>query len=142
MQTPPSSRLVSCHFICLQDMGPDLVFFLLFISISCVTCWSDNGRRHQYDYCVLGAGPAGLQMGYFLSRARRDYIILERSSGPGSFFHRSAQDSCVNPMEMVVLYLSDLVCVCVCLQFPPTQKVDQYQQDPHRISKQRVQPAS
>ncbi|XP_008328988.1 FAD-dependent oxidoreductase domain-containing protein 2 [Cynoglossus semilaevis] len=69
-------------------MGPDLVFFLLFISISCVTCWSDNGRRHQYDYCVLGAGPAGLQMGYFLSRARRDYIILERSSGPGSFFHR------------------------------------------------------
>lgn len=43
---------------------------------------------HHHDYCVLGAGPSGLQMGYFLSRARRDYIILERNSGPGSFFYK------------------------------------------------------
>ncbi|CAG12117.1 unnamed protein product, partial [Tetraodon nigroviridis] len=40
------------------------------------------------DYCVLGAGPAGLQMGYFLSKAQRDYIILERNTGPGSFFNK------------------------------------------------------
>ncbi|KAL4658004.1 FAD-dependent oxidoreductase domain-containing protein 2 [Arapaima gigas] len=45
-----------------------------------------NSTRH-HDYCVLGAGPAGLQMGYFLSCAQRDYIILERNSGPGSFFN-------------------------------------------------------
>ncbi|XP_030649704.1 FAD-dependent oxidoreductase domain-containing protein 2 [Chanos chanos] len=45
----------------------------------------NDSRRH--DYCVLGAGPAGLQMGYFLSRSQRDYIILERNSGPGSFFN-------------------------------------------------------
>ncbi|XP_067089644.1 FAD-dependent oxidoreductase domain-containing protein 2 [Osmerus mordax] len=45
----------------------------------------NSSRRH--DYCVLGAGPAGLQMGYFLQRAQRDYIILERNSGPGSFFN-------------------------------------------------------
>uniref|UniRef100_A0A6Q2YFM4 FAD-dependent oxidoreductase domain containing 2 n=1 Tax=Esox lucius TaxID=8010 RepID=A0A6Q2YFM4_ESOLU len=44
-----------------------------------------NSTRH-HDYCVLGAGPAGLQMGYFLSKSQRDYIILERNSGPGSFF--------------------------------------------------------
>ncbi|XP_046721793.1 FAD-dependent oxidoreductase domain-containing protein 2 isoform X3 [Silurus meridionalis] len=43
---------------------------------------------HHHDYCVLGAGPAGLQMGYFLSRSQRDYIILERNSGPGSFFRK------------------------------------------------------
>uniref|UniRef100_A0A6Q2WX33 FAD-dependent oxidoreductase domain containing 2 n=1 Tax=Esox lucius TaxID=8010 RepID=A0A6Q2WX33_ESOLU len=43
-------------------------------------------RTRHHDYCVLGAGPAGLQMGYFLSKSQRDYIILERNSGPGSFF--------------------------------------------------------
>lgn len=42
----------------------------------------------SHEYCVLGAGPAGLQMGYFLSRSQRDYIILERNSGPGSFFNK------------------------------------------------------
>uniref|UniRef100_A0A5F9CYM9 FAD-dependent oxidoreductase domain-containing protein 2 n=1 Tax=Oryctolagus cuniculus TaxID=9986 RepID=A0A5F9CYM9_RABIT len=40
------------------------------------------------DYCVLGAGPAGLQMAYFLQRAGRDYTVLERAPGPGSFFAR------------------------------------------------------
>uniref|UniRef100_A0A8C9TQG6 FAD-dependent oxidoreductase domain containing 2 n=1 Tax=Scleropages formosus TaxID=113540 RepID=A0A8C9TQG6_SCLFO len=44
-------------------------------------------HTHRHDYCVLGAGPAGLQMGYFLSQTQRDYIILERNSGPGSFFN-------------------------------------------------------
>lgn len=40
------------------------------------------------DYCVLGAGPAGLQMAYFLQRARRDYAVFERAARPGSFFTR------------------------------------------------------
>lgn len=40
------------------------------------------------DYCVLGAGPAGLQMAYFLQRAGRDYEVFERAPRPGSFFTR------------------------------------------------------
>uniref|UniRef100_A0A8C9U9I7 FAD-dependent oxidoreductase domain containing 2 n=1 Tax=Scleropages formosus TaxID=113540 RepID=A0A8C9U9I7_SCLFO len=48
---------------------------------------ADHCLTHRHDYCVLGAGPAGLQMGYFLSQTQRDYIILERNSGPGSFFN-------------------------------------------------------
>ncbi|XP_012331776.3 FAD-dependent oxidoreductase domain-containing protein 2 [Aotus nancymaae] len=40
------------------------------------------------DYCVLGAGPAGLQMAYFLQRAGRDYAVFERTQRPGSFFTR------------------------------------------------------
>ncbi|KAM9671682.1 FAD-dependent oxidoreductase domain-containing protein 2 [Trichechus inunguis] len=44
-------------------------------------------RPHR-DYCILGAGPAGLQMAYFLQRAGRDYVVFERSSSPGSFFAR------------------------------------------------------
>ena len=38
------------------------------------------------DYLVIGAGPAGLQLGYFLDRAGRDYLILEAGSAPGRFF--------------------------------------------------------
>ncbi len=38
------------------------------------------------DYLVIGAGPAGLQLGYFLERAGRDYRILEAGASPGTFF--------------------------------------------------------
>ncbi|XP_017658248.1 FAD-dependent oxidoreductase domain-containing protein 2 isoform X2 [Nannospalax galili] len=44
-------------------------------------------RPHR-DYCVLGAGPAGLQMAAFLQQAGRDYAVFERESAPGSFFTR------------------------------------------------------
>ncbi|GAB3434645.1 alpha-hydroxy-acid oxidizing protein [Flindersiella endophytica] len=38
------------------------------------------------DYLVVGAGPAGLQLGYFLDRAGRDYLVLEAGSDAGTFF--------------------------------------------------------
>lgn len=38
------------------------------------------------DYCVIGAGPSGLQMGYFLERSQRDYVIFERDPTPGWFY--------------------------------------------------------
>nr|VFJ62531.1 MAG: Pyridine nucleotide-disulphide oxidoreductase [Candidatus Kentron sp. DK] len=40
------------------------------------------------DYLILGAGPAGLQLGYYLQRAGRSYQILERGSSAGTFFRR------------------------------------------------------
>jgi cation diffusion facilitator CzcD-associated flavoprotein CzcO len=43
-------------------------------------------EQQTVDYLVIGAGPAGLQLGYFLDRAGRDYLILEAGSVPGSFF--------------------------------------------------------
>ncbi|XP_074553040.1 FAD-dependent oxidoreductase domain-containing protein 2 [Halichoeres trimaculatus] len=71
-------------------MDSSLPCFTLFILIGCVQTSLSNLHPHndtrRYEYCVLGAGPAGLQMGYFLNKAKRDYIILERNSGPGSFF--------------------------------------------------------
>ncbi|MFZ4408891.1 MAG: NAD(P)-binding domain-containing protein [Paracraurococcus sp.] len=39
-----------------------------------------------HDYLVVGAGPAGLQMGYLLKMAGRDYAILEGSDTVGKFF--------------------------------------------------------
>lgn len=41
-----------------------------------------------WDYLILGAGPAGLQLAYFLQKAGRDYLILESGDGPGTFFKR------------------------------------------------------
>jgi len=38
------------------------------------------------DYLVIGAGPAGVQLGYFLARAGRDYLVLEAGPTPGTFF--------------------------------------------------------
>jgi thioredoxin reductase len=41
-----------------------------------------------YDYVVIGAGPAGLQLGHELQRRGCDYLILEAADAPGSFFRR------------------------------------------------------
>jgi thioredoxin reductase len=38
------------------------------------------------DYLVIGAGPAGLQLGFFLQRAGHDYLILEAGPAAGTFF--------------------------------------------------------
>ena len=39
---------------------------------------------HAYhEYCIIGAGPGGLQMGYFFERAGHDYVIFERSNVSG-----------------------------------------------------------
>ena len=40
----------------------------------------------QLDYLIIGAGPAGLQLGYFLEKANRDYLILEAGEDPGNTF--------------------------------------------------------
>lgn len=43
-------------------------------------------QHHQY--VIIGAGPAGLQLGYFFEKAGLDYCILEGSDHPGSFFSK------------------------------------------------------
>lgn len=39
-----------------------------------------------YDYIILGAGPAGLQLGYFLQKEGHDFIIIEKNEVAGSFY--------------------------------------------------------
>lgn len=39
-----------------------------------------------WDYCVIGAGPGGIQLAYYLQKSGLDYVIIERNSIPGSFF--------------------------------------------------------
>lgn len=44
--------------------------------------------RIEHDYLIIGGGPAGLQLGYFLQKNGRDYLILEAEPSAGAFFER------------------------------------------------------
>lgn len=46
------------------------------------------GGEVRYQYLILGAGPAGLQMGRHLSRAGHSYLILEAGESPGTSFQK------------------------------------------------------
>jgi len=39
-----------------------------------------------HDYIILGGGPAGVQLAYFLEKSNRDYLVLERGAHAGAFF--------------------------------------------------------
>ena len=43
-----------------------------------------GGTHRHWEYIVVGAGPAGLQMGHFLKTAGRDYMLLERNNISGT----------------------------------------------------------
>lgn len=55
-------------------------FGFMFVGFLLVT---GSASPIEHDYCVVGAGPAGLQIGYFLHKAHRNYVILEKSSSAG-----------------------------------------------------------
>lgn len=40
----------------------------------------------DFDYLIIGAGPAGLQLAYFLEKAKHSYLVLEAGNCPGTFF--------------------------------------------------------
>ncbi|MDJ0774170.1 MAG: NAD(P)-binding domain-containing protein [Mastigocoleus sp. MO_167.B18] len=42
----------------------------------------------EFEYLIVGAGPAGLQLGYFLEKSNRNYLILEAGDCPGTFFKK------------------------------------------------------
>lgn len=42
----------------------------------------------EHRYVIVGAGPAGLQLSYYLHQAGSDYLTLERAAAPASFFRR------------------------------------------------------
>ncbi|XP_070612298.1 FAD-dependent oxidoreductase domain-containing protein 2 isoform X1 [Erythrolamprus reginae] len=62
---------------CVQEL-------LLIFALSVASSWSNDFIYH--DYCIIGAGPSGLQMAYFLQHAGRNYVVFERRNTPGHFF--------------------------------------------------------
>ena len=76
------------HLIPLPTVALTFVFLLtstswLILLTSVPVALTLDPWPRYHDYCVVGAGPAGLQMGYFLERANRDYLIFERSNTSG-----------------------------------------------------------
>src|SRR5215831_10284602 len=45
-----------------------------------------HDTRQVFDHIIIGGGPAGLQMGYFLHKRGESYVILEGAEQVGSFF--------------------------------------------------------
>jgi len=41
-----------------------------------------------HDYIIVGAGPGGLQMGYFMEKSGEDYLILDAAVNACSFFEQ------------------------------------------------------
>ncbi|XP_022795419.1 FAD-dependent oxidoreductase domain-containing protein 2-like [Stylophora pistillata] len=56
------------------------------IFVSCLSFAKSTGNAVHHEYCVVGAGPGGLQLGFYLERAGRDYIIFERDALAGAFY--------------------------------------------------------
>lgn len=49
---------------------------------------SGEGIEAYCPYLIVGAGPAGLQLSYYLQQAGAGYLTLEREAGPAGFFRR------------------------------------------------------
>lgn len=45
-------------------------------------------KKNIFDYIIIGAGPAGLQLGYYFEQNNQDYLILEGKENAGSFFEK------------------------------------------------------
>jgi thioredoxin reductase len=43
-------------------------------------------EKKTFDFVIVGAGPAGLQLAYELERAGHEYTVLEAGDGAGTFF--------------------------------------------------------
>ncbi|MEA3478312.1 MAG: NAD(P)-binding domain-containing protein, partial [Bacteroidota bacterium] len=46
-----------------------------------------NEKTH-HECLIIGAGPAGMQLGYFLQKQGIDYKIIEAAPNPGSFYEK------------------------------------------------------
>merc|ERR1719399_2265659 len=56
--------------------------------LACSEFLFTNSLARHAEYIIIGAGPAGLQLGHHLDTAGRDYVILDQAHGPGSFYHK------------------------------------------------------
>ena len=62
------------------------MFYVVLLLIAVAGFAATVPPRTHHKYCVIGAGPAGLQIGYFLERAKRDYVVFERANQSASFY--------------------------------------------------------
>eukprot|EP00656_Telonema_subtile_P049482 TRINITY_DN6162_c0_g1_i1.p1 TRINITY_DN6162_c0_g1~~TRINITY_DN6162_c0_g1_i1.p1 ORF type:complete len:636 (+),score=109.67 TRINITY_DN6162_c0_g1_i1:190-2097(+) len=60
-----------------------LAIVLLILAVA----WSDDqAPKPDFSYCIVGAGPGGIQSAYFLLKRNADFVVFERGAGAGTFF--------------------------------------------------------
>ena len=47
-----------------------------------------QSQTFETDYLIIGAGPAGVQIGYFMEKAGMNYVIVEAGEGAAAFYER------------------------------------------------------
>ncbi|XP_013388556.1 FAD-dependent oxidoreductase domain-containing protein 2 [Lingula anatina] len=67
-------------------MSTNIPGFLSKCVLLVLLCLVSGSSQNYHEYCIVGAGPGGLQLGYFLQTSNRDYVIFERNNVSGSFF--------------------------------------------------------
>jgi thioredoxin reductase len=68
---------------------------------------AENNATLFHKYIVVGAGPGGLQAGYFLQQRRRDYVIFERAEQAASFFSKYPMCRRLNSYNKKYNYFED-----------------------------------
>ena len=63
-----------------------ILALLLTTATSATSTTSTTSTTITAQYCIIGAGPGGIQLGHFLDRAGRDYVIFEKKATAGNFF--------------------------------------------------------
>lgn len=48
----------------------------------------------MYEYCIIGAGPGGLQLGQLLLEQGVDYVVLDKAAAAGSFYEQYPRHRC------------------------------------------------
>ena len=62
---------------------------LLSAALFCTGAAASLGAvSEHHKYCIVGAGPAGVQLGHYLHLAGRDYITLDRAPKAASWFSK------------------------------------------------------
>ncbi|WP_268225784.1 NAD(P)-binding domain-containing protein [Sinomicrobium oceani] len=64
-------------------------------------------NENYHDYIIIGAGPSGLQLGYFFEKKSLDYLIIERNNDSGSFFKKFPRDRQLISINKVYTGYSD-----------------------------------
>eukprot|EP01084_Bolivina_argentea_P313209 542373_1 len=59
---------------------------LLSLYVNLILTIGYSGICQHNEYCIIGAGPAGIQMAAFFENSNRDYIVYEKHGIAGSFF--------------------------------------------------------
>lgn len=83
---PRASAPATCRLLLSLVLAVATLITVTLLGVSAETPGTAGYNDNQFDHCIIGAGPGGVQLGFFLQQANRNYVILERGSLAASFF--------------------------------------------------------